>query len=46
MSVRHAQRLTAGIGLLAAVVLLLAAAQNVAFSTAEQRALSSEPEIH
>ncbi|MCH2486870.1 MAG: hypothetical protein MK010_03885 [Erythrobacter sp.] len=45
MSVDHAQRLTAGVGLFAAIVLLLAAAQHVAFGQAEQRVLTNQTEL-
>ena len=45
MTVHHAQRLTAGVGLLAAIILLLAAAQHVAFGQAEQRTLTMQTEL-
>lgn len=45
MTVHHAQRLTAGVGLLAVIILLLAAAQHVAFGQAEKRALIVQTEL-
>lgn len=41
MTVRHAQRLIAGIGLLATIILLLLVGQNLAFGS-EQRAQIEE----
>jgi len=42
MSVHHAQRLAAGIGILAAIVLLTSTAQHVAFGHAKQSMLTTE----
>lgn len=42
MSAHHAQRLAAGLGILAAIVLLTATAQHVAFGKAEQIMLTTE----
>lgn len=44
MTVHHAQRLAAGLGLLAAIVLLTATAQHVAFGQTQPRALTIHSE--
>jgi len=45
MSVHHAQRLAAGLGILAAIVLLTATAQHVAFGRSETSALTLQTEL-